>query len=72
MTNTLPVDSHSLKAGYPLIPAPPPVIPPQAQKFRTILADPPWEVNQAGTRGADRHYQLMTIERIKEIGRAHV
>lgn len=35
------------------------------QKFRTILADPPWEVDQVGRKGASRHYPLMTIERIK-------
>ncbi|MEV8439058.1 MT-A70 family methyltransferase [Actinosynnema sp. NPDC051121] len=34
-------------------------------KFRTILADPPWDILQSGSRGADRHYQLMTLERIK-------
>jgi N6-adenosine-specific RNA methylase IME4 len=43
----------------------PMVIAPQTQKFRTILADPPWEVNQAGARGASRHYALMTLKRIK-------
>ena len=36
-----------------------------APRFRTILADPPWDVMQAGTRGASRHYPLMTLERIK-------
>lgn len=37
----------------------------QSQKFRTVLADPPWDINQAGIRGASRHYPLMTLERIK-------
>ena len=32
--------------------------------FRTILADPPWDVVQRGNRGAERHYPLMTIEEI--------
>ncbi|MGH4012992.1 MAG: MT-A70 family methyltransferase [Pseudonocardiaceae bacterium] len=34
-------------------------------KFRTILADPPWDVQQKGSRGAERHYPLMSLERIK-------
>lgn len=32
-------------------------------KFRTILADPPWESNQQ--RGAGKYYNLMSLERIK-------
>jgi N6-adenosine-specific RNA methylase IME4 len=35
------------------------------KRFRTILADPPWSVYQSGSRGAVRHYQLMTLDRIK-------
>ncbi|MEU0794868.1 MT-A70 family methyltransferase [Amycolatopsis sp. NPDC005961] len=35
------------------------------ERFRTILADPPWDVLQKGGRGAGRHYMLMTLERIK-------
>lgn len=38
---------------------------PQRKKFRTILADPPWDVQQKGDRGAERHYPLMTLDRIK-------
>ncbi|GAB3172267.1 MT-A70 family methyltransferase [Myceligenerans halotolerans] len=34
-------------------------------KFRTILADPPWQQDQRGARGASRHYPLMSLERIK-------
>jgi N6-adenosine-specific RNA methylase IME4 len=34
-------------------------------KFRTILADPPWDIQQKGERGAERHYALMNLERIK-------
>jgi N6-adenosine-specific RNA methylase IME4 len=37
---------------------------PTSQKYRTILADPPWDVQQKGDRGAERHYPLMTLERI--------
>jgi N6-adenosine-specific RNA methylase IME4 len=31
--------------------------------FRTILADPPWELHQQ--RGAGKYYDLMSLERIK-------
>ncbi|WP_328995804.1 MT-A70 family methyltransferase [Kribbella sp. NBC_01245] len=34
-------------------------------KFRTILADPPWDIEQKGARGAAQHYSLMTLKRIK-------
>ena len=33
--------------------------------FRTILADPPWSVQQQGGRGAAQHYSLMSLKRIK-------
>ena len=36
--------------------------------YRTIMADPPWDVQQKGGKhsyGADRHYDLMTLEQIK-------
>lgn len=33
--------------------------------FKTLLCDPPWDVEQKGARGAQRHYSLMTLERIK-------
>ncbi len=32
--------------------------------FPTILADPPWDVLQRSSRGAHRHYPLMTPEHI--------
>ena len=35
--------------------------------YRTILADPPWDVHQKGERGAARHYNLMTLSRIKNM-----
>ena len=38
--------------------------------FRTILADPPWDIEQRGGRGAETHYQLMNLERIKGMGTA--
>jgi len=38
--------------------------------FRTILADPPWPERGGGRikRGADRHYDLMTVEEIIALG----
>ncbi len=36
-------------------------------KYRTILADPPWELNQRGSRGAERHYRLMSTQQICEL-----
>ena len=33
--------------------------------YKTILADPPWDVEQKGHRGAAMHYDLMTLDRIK-------
>jgi N6-adenosine-specific RNA methylase IME4 len=37
----------------------------KSQKYATILADPPWDVEQKGARGAVQHYSLMTLDRIK-------
>ena len=37
----------------------------EKKKYQTILADPPWDVLQGGSRGAIRHYGLMTLEQIK-------
>lgn len=36
-----------------------------AKKYKTILADPPWDINQRGKYGASNHYDLMPLERIK-------
>jgi N6-adenosine-specific RNA methylase IME4 len=36
----------------------------QRRRYRTILADPPWDIEQRGTRGASEHYPLMSLERI--------
>jgi N6-adenosine-specific RNA methylase IME4 len=33
--------------------------------YKTILADPPWDINQGGTYGAIHHYELMNLKRIK-------
>ncbi|TWP34432.1 methyltransferase [Leekyejoonella antrihumi] len=38
---------------------------PAPRRFKTILADPPWDVQQKGALGAQAHYQLMTLDQIK-------
>jgi N6-adenosine-specific RNA methylase IME4 len=35
-----------------------------ARTFSTILADPPWDILQRGSKGASEHYPLMTLEQI--------
>ncbi|HEX3783106.1 MAG TPA: MT-A70 family methyltransferase, partial [Pseudonocardiaceae bacterium] len=35
-----------------------------ATKYRTILVDPPWDIQQRGGRGANRHYPLMSVGEI--------
>lgn len=38
----------------------------QAKKlYRTVMVDPPWDINQRGARGAINHYNLMSIDQIK-------
>ena len=38
-----------------------------SKKFKVIYADPPWDIQQKGARGAARHYDLMTLDRIKDM-----
>lgn len=35
------------------------------QAFKTILADPPWDIQQKGALGAQSHYDLMSLDVIK-------
>lgn len=38
------------------------------QRFRTIMADPPWDIGQTRKRGgAISHYDVMTLDRIKRM-----
>ena len=37
-------------------------------KIRVWYVDPPWDIAQKGKRGAIQHYDLMTLERIKQMG----
>lgn len=39
----------------------------RTKKFKVIYADPPWDIAQAGARGAVNHYDLMTLDRIKQL-----
>lgn len=41
-------------------------------KVRTILIDPPWDVQQRGSLGADRHYDLLTLDQIKAMPIAQI
>lgn len=34
------------------------------QKYKVIVADPPWSKNQKGARGAQKHYSLMSMKEI--------
>jgi len=36
-----------------------------SQRYKTILADPPWNIQQGGNYGAIKHYNLMTLDQIK-------
>ena len=38
-----------------------------SKKFKVIYADPPWDIHQKGARGAAQHYDLMTLDRIREM-----
>ena len=42
-------------------------MPQQTKKYKTIIVDPPWDINQGGTYGAVNHYDLMTLDRIKAL-----
>lgn len=36
-------------------------------RFATILADPPWNIQQQGGLGASRHYRLMSLHQIQAL-----
>lgn len=38
-----------------------------SKRFKVIYADPPWDIQQKGARGAAQHYDLMTLDRIKDM-----
>lgn len=48
-------NNKEMAAGTPAVP----------RRFRTILADPPWDIGQKGRLGAQTHYDVMTLDRIK-------
>lgn len=35
--------------------------------YPVIYADPPWDISQTGARGASKHYDLMTLDRIRDM-----
>ena len=35
--------------------------------YKTVMVDPPWDIQQKGAFGAIRHYDLMTLDRIKAL-----
>jgi N6-adenosine-specific RNA methylase IME4 len=39
----------------------------EKKQYQTIIADPPWDIQQKGSRGAERHYKLMTLDQIKNM-----
>lgn len=39
----------------------------EGKRYSVIMADPPWDIQQKGTYGAERHYGLMSLERIKAL-----
>ena len=41
-------------------------------KFKTIYGDPPWSKHQKGKLGAIQHYDLMTLEQIKQMPIGHL
>ena len=41
-------------------------------KFKTIYGDPPWSKHQKGKLGAIQHYDLMTLDQIKQMPIGHL
>ena len=40
-------------------------------KYDVLVADPPWDIEQKGKkRGAEKHYNLMSLQDIKDMGDA--
>ena len=37
------------------------------KKYNCVMADPPWDINQRGRLGAENHYELMPLDRIKNM-----
>lgn len=43
------------------------VTPSKPSRYSVIMADPPWDVQQKGGLGAIRHYDVMSLDRIKAL-----
>lgn len=39
----------------------------RSRRYRCLLVDPPWDVLQNGARGAIKHYDLMTMDEIRDM-----
>lgn len=37
----------------------------EQKRYKTVMADPPWDIQQKGRYGAINHYNLMTLDDIK-------
>jgi N6-adenosine-specific RNA methylase IME4 len=48
-------------------PATAPAVDTGLKRYKTILADPPWDIQQFGNRGAIHHYPLMALDQIKAL-----
>ena len=62
-------EKHKIEKSAPVNCRIPENIPP-TPRFRTLVADPPWTRHQAGRGsygGAIKHYDLMSLERIKQM-----
>ncbi|MBM6725200.1 hypothetical protein [Pseudoflavonifractor phocaeensis] len=63
------MSKHSIEKKAPESWRTPENIPP-VPKFRTIVADPPWQKNQSAGGsygGAIKYYDLMSLERVKDM-----
>ena len=63
------MSKHSIEKKAPESWRTPESIPP-VPKFRTIVADPPWQKNQSAGGsygGAIKYYDLMSLERVKDM-----
>ena len=63
------MSKHSIEKKAPESWRIPENIPP-VPKFRTIVADPPWQKNQSAGGsygGAIKYYDLMSLERVKDM-----
>lgn len=39
----------------------------EPHRYATLLADPPWDIQQVGARGASQHYPVMSVAEISDL-----